>query len=110
VDWHQFHLRIRVFPVVYGTLLFAVPETVLTFQGTLLAGLGWLEPVEAGEFEPAVASQIRHACESARKNPDDADAAGKLGMLFQCYGKYELARKSYQRALLLAPGSFRWTY
>src|SRR5437867_12220819 len=31
-------------------------------------------------------------------------------MIFQAYGKYELAEVSYGRAAGLAPGSFRWLY
>jgi len=69
-----------------------------------------LQGIEYDKFEPAVAEQIRLAREETRHKPRDAEAFGKLGMIFQVYGKYELAETCYGRARALAPRSFRWTY
>ena len=69
-----------------------------------------LEQINPEEYEPAVGEQIRVAYEEARRNPRDAETVGKLGMIFQCYGKYEPAETCYRRAWALAPRSFRWVY
>src|SRR3989442_83920 len=72
--------------------------------------LNSLEQLEHEEFEPAIGKQIRHAYEQARRKPNDAEAAGRLGVILQCYGKYEPAELCYRRARALAPRVMRWTY
>jgi len=72
--------------------------------------LVWLRQIEHEEFEPAVGKQIRHAYDQLRNQPQSTEAAGKLGMILQCYGKYELAKACYRRALGLKPDAFRWAY
>jgi len=72
--------------------------------------LALLRQMEHEEFEPAVGKQIRHAFDQLRNQPQSAEAAGKLGMILQCYGKYELAEACYRRALSLAPDTLRWAY
>lgn len=62
------------------------------------------------EFEPAVREQIGRAYELAQRHPDDAVPAGKLGMLFQAYARYDLAERYYKRAHELDARSFRWAY
>lgn len=42
--------------------------------------------------------------------PNDADAAGHLGMLFHAYDQYESAAGCYDRAGNLAPATFAWAY
>lgn len=69
-----------------------------------------LAQIEEEEFEPAVGEQIRAAYERAVQHPDDAEAVGGLGMIFQCYGKYEWAAICYRRAQALAPRSAKWAY
>lgn len=69
-----------------------------------------LQEIGLDEFEPAVRDQIRQAHEDARKRPEDAASVGKLGMIFQVYGKYELAETCYLRAHGLDPRSLRWVY
>ena len=69
-----------------------------------------LEQLPREEFEPAIGNQIRLAYEEALHHPRDAEVVGRLGMILQCYGKYELAEICYRRALGLAAHSFRWTY
>jgi len=75
-----------------------------------LPGLIPFEQINLEKFEPAVGEQIRLAHHEARHNPRNAEAVGKLGMIFQVYGKYELAEICYRRAVGLAPGSSRWLY
>ena len=62
------------------------------------------------EFEPAVGAQIRSAYEEALHSPGEAEVVGRLGMILQCYGKYQLAEICYRRAWSLAPHTFRWRY
>ncbi|HKX00830.1 MAG TPA: tetratricopeptide repeat protein [Bryobacteraceae bacterium] len=69
-----------------------------------------LADIQREEFEPAIGEQIRSAYEEAARRPDDAEATGRLGMIFQCYGKYEWAAICYRRAQTLAPRSARWSY
>ena len=82
-------------------------------QGARVAPLPDLIPLEElqlDEFEPAIGEQIRGAYEKASQNPQDAAATGKLGMIFQVYGKYELAERCFLRAKGLDARSFRWAY
>jgi tetratricopeptide (TPR) repeat protein len=62
------------------------------------------------QFEPAIRDQIGQAYEEALSKPQDGRAVGRLGMMFQVYGKYELAETCYVRARALEPGSARWPY
>jgi tetratricopeptide (TPR) repeat protein len=66
--------------------------------------------IQQEEFEPAVGEQIRAAYQQALHRPGDAEAVGRLGMIFQCYGKYTLAEICYRRARALEPNSSRWAY
>ena len=68
------------------------------------------EQIKLEEFEPAVRDQISRAYEEARKKSQDGAAVGRLGMMFQVYGKYELAESCYLRARGLDPRTFRWPY
>jgi tetratricopeptide (TPR) repeat protein len=68
------------------------------------------QQIQQEEFEPAVGEQVRAAYNEAVRNPTDPEAVGRLGMIFQCYGKYELADICYRRAWALEPGSSGWVY
>jgi len=78
--------------------------------GTSLPDLISLQEIRQEEFEPAIGEQIRQAYEQALHSASDADAVGHLGMILQCYGKYEPAEICYRRARGLAPHTFRWAY
>jgi len=69
-----------------------------------------LQEIQQEEFEPSVGEQIRLAYQESLQNPQDAELVGRLGMILQCYRKYELAAICYRRAWGLSPRSFRWTY
>ena len=85
---------------------------------TLMAGcwlsasvdLTTLQQINLEEFEPAARGQIGRALEDAQRKSFDAETAGKLGMTFQVYGKYDLARTCYLRARERDLRSFRWAY
>src|SRR5437588_1334689 len=54
--------------------------------------------------------QAAQAYAAAAKQPQDADAVGKLGMLLDNYHRSEDAELCYRRAHLLAPAAFKWLY
>ena len=69
-----------------------------------------LREIQQEEFEPAVGEQIRLAYNETLRTPENADTVGRLGMILQCYRKYELAEICYRRATALSPHSLRWVY
>lgn len=72
-----------------------------------------LLPLDEGilaELEPAARRQVLDAYREAQGRPGDAAPVGKLGMIFQAYGKFEAAEACFRSAQALAPASFRWTY
>jgi tetratricopeptide (TPR) repeat protein len=69
-----------------------------------------LQQLERDDFEPAVGEQIRLAYKKTIENPQDAELVGGLGMILQCYHKYELAELCYRRASALSPRSMNWIY
>jgi len=104
---------VRHWPIVFvfeGVCLLSWPSLCTQTEGKPSSGLITSQKITQDNFEPAVGEQIRRAYDAARRNPLDADEIGKLGMIFQVYGKYELAESCYRQALGLAPGSFRWVY
>src|SRR6266704_3153127 len=104
---------VRHWPIVFvfeGVCLLSWPSLCTQTEGKPSSGLITSQKITQENFEPAVGEQIRRAYDAARRNPLDADEIGKLGMIFQVYGKYELAESCYRQALGLAPGSFRWVY
>jgi len=94
---------------IVGCLFAGTPACGET-PGESSPGLVSLEQINLDEYEPAIRDQIRSAHQEAGKEPRDAAKAGRLGMIFQVYGKYELAESCYLRARALDPGSFRWVY
>jgi tetratricopeptide (TPR) repeat protein len=85
-------------------------DALVGLQGEVLPDLVTAEQISLAEFEPAVRDQVSRAYEEARAKPRDATAVGRLGMMFQVYGKYELAETCYIRARGLDPKSSRWPY
>ena len=71
------------------------------------------EPPSAAVAEtlPApVRKSFSKASAAVAARPNDADAAGRLGMLFHAYDQYEPAVGCYDRAGKLAPTTFAWAY
>jgi tetratricopeptide (TPR) repeat protein len=100
--------------IVAATLLWipagAQPPGAALPSDASLPDLISLQEIRQEEFEPAVGEQIRFAYEQALHNTRDADVVGRLGMILQCYGKYEPAEICYRRARGLSPHTFRWVY
>lgn len=84
--------------------------TLAAYQAEPLPELVPADRLNLEEFEPSVRDQIGKAYEEARGKPQDATVVGRLGMMFQVYGKYELAETCYLRARGLDPRSSRWPY
>jgi protein O-GlcNAc transferase len=79
-------------------------------QAATLPDLVSAEQLNLEQFEPAIRDQVGKAYEEALSKPRDGRAVGRLGMMFQVYGKYELAETCYVRASELQPDSARWPY
>ncbi len=99
------HLALAAIVVV----LSSIPAGAQPLEASL-PDLISLHEIRQEEFEPAIGEQIRFAYEQALHNTRDADVVGRLGMILQCYGKYEPAEICYRRAWGLAPRTFRWIY
>src|SRR5262245_7374942 len=69
-----------------------------------------LPELQTGGFTPMVRGEIEKALAEARAHPDDAAAAGHLGMLLDAHEQYEAAASAYRRAAFLAPAVFDWPY
>lgn len=69
-----------------------------------------LPNVEVKTFLPAIRQQLSEALENARRNPDNADVVGKLGMSLHAHEQYASAELAYQRAEHLDPATFAWPY
>lgn len=66
--------------------------------------------ITIANFPAETRKQVEQAYAAARKQPQDADAVGKLGMLLDTYHRSEDAALCYRRAHLLAPAAFKWLY
>ena len=69
-----------------------------------------LPGIDIESFAAATRSKLQAAHQAAQAKPNDARAAGNLGMLLQAHEQFGLAGQCYQRAWRLAPRSFRWRY
>ena len=98
----------------------AIPETSRTLSAE--GGIAQAQHNASTEAAPEVPQvdiaglpretqqQVAQAYAGARKQPRDADAVGKLGMLLDTYHRSEDAALCYRQAHLLAPGAFKWLY
>ncbi len=62
------------------------------------------------DFLPEIRNQIQVAYREAESHPNDAQANGRLGMVFHAYHQLKSAERCYRRAHLLDGGSYRWDY
>lgn len=69
-----------------------------------------LPELAVSELPAEVREQVRGAYAAARKNPQDAAASGKLGMLLDLYYRPNEAAVCYQRAHQLDAGELKWPY
>ena len=92
---------------------------------TFLAGLSLAVAAHAGQpapaapalpvitldsFPAAAREAIAAAYREAAAHPDDADAAGRLGMVLHAWEQWQSAAMAYDRAQTLAPGNAEWPY
>lgn len=57
-----------------------------------------------------VRAVVEQAASEAAKNPEDSQAAGKVGMTFHAHEEWEQARSWYSRAEALGPDEVAWPY
>jgi tetratricopeptide (TPR) repeat protein len=69
-----------------------------------------LPAIQLEGFTPAVRSLVEQAVDVARKNPKDAAASGRLGMVLHAHEQFGAARTAYRRARTLDRKAFRWPY
>jgi tetratricopeptide (TPR) repeat protein len=69
-----------------------------------------LPEISTGGFLPAIRQEVDAAISAAKTRPDDAAAAGRLGMVLQAHKQLQGARQCYRRAASLDPRSFEWRY
>ncbi len=73
-------------------------------------GLPRLPQVDPSSFAPGVREQVEEALATARTDPDEPAAVGKLGMVLLAYEEFGSAAAAYGRARALEPESFAWIY
>src|SRR5262245_35387817 len=78
--------------------------------GLLAQALPALPPLTVENFGPAIREQVQKAYDEARARRRNAEAVGRLGMVFHTDEQYELAATCYERARSLAPAEYRWEY
>jgi tetratricopeptide (TPR) repeat protein len=61
-------------------------------------------------YPDAAKGAIARAYESARRAPDDGQAAGQLGRVLHAWEQWEAARAAYTRAAALATQAHEWPY
>jgi tetratricopeptide (TPR) repeat protein len=74
------------------------------------ASLPAIPDLELEGMAAPVQEQIQTAERHVRASPEDSEANGRLGMILSAYAMSEQALLLYQRAGILDPSSFRWTY
>lgn len=101
-------MRIKAFPA--WALLTVLFHACASAPLDDLPALPSLPESALARFLPEVSHQIQEAHRRAQADPQDAQANARLGVILHAYDQFELAAICYQRAHLLHPGSFRWTY
>ncbi len=61
-------------------------------------------------LEPSVRAQITEALALVNSEPANAEAVGRLGMLFHAYQVHAQAQTCYREAVRLSPGDTRWHF
>ncbi|MGB5342839.1 MAG: tetratricopeptide repeat protein, partial [Thermoanaerobaculia bacterium] len=90
------HLTLAILVVSAGSLQAAGPPPVL--------------PQSLDLLEPAVAELIRSAALEVEAEPDQAEAHGRLGMVYEANNLWPEAESCYENAATLAPRDDRWRF
>lgn len=69
-----------------------------------------LPQLQVEAIPEAARADIEEALLEAQRNPTEAPATGRLGMILHAYKQYESAALCYDRAQAIAPDEFRWAY
>lgn len=68
------------------------------------------EPALPASVEAGVRAAVGEAVQAARKQPDDAAAVARLGMVLHAHGELGAAAQAYERAAGLAPERSEYAY
>ncbi|HYY72935.1 MAG TPA: tetratricopeptide repeat protein [Candidatus Bathyarchaeia archaeon] len=93
--------------LVFIAFVVTAPSLTLAAQGPALPALPELALEKLPE---GVRSQVKQAYDETLKNPSNAPANGKLGMVLHASDLKAEAEVCYRRAHLLDPKSFAWSY
>ena len=69
-----------------------------------------LPPVATDSFLPTVSDQLLGLQKAVDENPRNADKTGRLGMAYLTYRQDHAAEVALERARLLQPQKFKWSY
>ena len=90
--------------------MFGALSLLLLSFSVQIQNLPPIPQVNFDNFGPGIRDHVKTAYQAAIRNPKDAPATGRLGMVLHTYEDHENAAACYRRARILAPGEFRWTY
>ena len=62
------------------------------------------------ELDPGFATAVRDALAAVERDPSSGGAVGALGRLYQAHRYVDQARRCYERAAALDPGTAEWPY
>ena len=88
----------------------AAPKSASPAAASPLPAIPQLTDSQLRNVQAFAREQFQAAYEAVRRSPEDGEACGRLGMIFQAHGLHEFAAVCYERARLLQSGSFRWAY
>lgn len=95
----------------WGASMFAVMSLSSSFVAAPVGSQrSALPELKIEDLPKAVRIQLQEAYDSARTAPNDAGAAGRLGMLLHAYDQHRSALSCYEVAHALDPRVFSWTY
>lgn len=66
--------------------------------------------IQADVFPAEVRPEIEQRLAAAQASPENAEAAGALGMLLHAHQQFENAEALYERAATLEPSALKWRY
>lgn len=95
----------RIFPVL---LLFA--SLAACDPKPLSSELPAFPEIDTTQFLPIIQRRLQDAQDAAERQPRDAEAIGRLGMLLHAHDQWGAAELAYRRARMLAPREPRWLY